>query len=139
MSSALRFPSDTALEFLLQGQADETTRIVSYTEFGSKITKTANLPHRLGVTPEDAVSIVLPILPETHFAIWGAQAAGIANPINPMLDPDHIGEIVAAAGSRVIICLGHSAHSNIWEKVLTGVAQYSIIETVIAVDLEGFI
>ena len=137
MSSALRFSTDTALEFLLLGQPDEATSIVSYTELGAKITKTANLLYRLGITPNDAVSIVLPILPETHFAIWGAQAAGIANPINPMLDPEHIGEIVAAAGSRVIICLGPTGHSNIWEKALAAVKEYSIIETVIAVNVEG--
>lgn len=137
MSSALRFSTDTALEFLLQGQPEEATRIVSYAELGAQITRTANLLYRLGITPADAVSIVLPILPETHFAIWGAQAAGIANPINPMLDPEHIGEIVAAAGSKVIICLGQSIHSNIWEKVLAAVQEYSIIETVIAVHVEG--
>lgn len=137
MSSAQRFAADTALEFILQGQPEEATRIINYADLGAQITRTANLLHRLGITSKDAVSIILPILPETHFAIWGAQAAGIANPINPMLDAEHIGEIIAAAGSKIVICLGESGHSNIWEKVLAAVAEYSIVETIIKVDVAG--
>ena len=137
MSSAQRFANDTALEFVLQGLPEETSRVISYAELGAQITRTANLLQRLGINSTDAVSIILPILPETHFAIWGAQAAGIANPINPMLEAEHIGEIIAAAGSKVVICLGKSAHSDIWEKVSVAVQEYSIVETIIAVDVAG--
>ncbi len=137
MSSARRFAADTALEFLLQGLPEEATQRTSYTDLGVQITRTANLLHRLGIAPNDAVSIILPILPQTHFAIWGAQAAGIANPINPMLEAEHIGEIIAASGSKIVICLAPSVHSNIWEKVLAAVKEYSIVETIIAVDVNG--
>lgn len=137
MSSAHRFAADTALEFLLQGLPAEPAQKINYAELGAQITRTANLLHKLGITPQDSVSIVLPILPQTHFAIWGAQAAGIANPINPMLDAEHIGEIIAAAGSKIVICLGQSPHTNIWEKVLTAVQDYSIVETIIAVNVDG--
>ena len=98
--SARRFGDDIALEFLLQGLPDEPSQSVSFAELSAQITRTANALHGLGIGPEDAVSIVLPILPQTHFATWGAQAAGIANPINPMLDADHLGEIMSAAGAR---------------------------------------
>ena len=77
--SATRFGDDPALEFLLTGQRDESPRSVSYRLLGERINATANLLHSLGLQPDQAVSIVLPILPETHFAIWGAQAAGISD------------------------------------------------------------
>jgi len=137
MSSAQRFANDTALEFVLQGLPDEPSRVISYADLGAQITRTANLLQRLGINSTHAVSIILPILPETHFAIWGAQAAGIANPINPMLEAEHIGEIIAAAGSKVVICLGKSAQSDIWEKVSIAVQEYSIVETIIVVDIAG--
>lgn len=137
MQSATRFNTDPALEFLLQGAPDEAARTVSYASLGQQITRTANLLHRLGIKQSDSVSIILPILPETHFAIWGAQAAGIANPINPMLDAEHIGEIIAAAGSRIVICLGKSDHSDIWNKVVAAVTEYSVVETLIAVQVPG--
>jgi len=137
MSSARRFADDTALEFVLQGLPDEPTLVTNYAELGAQITRTANLLHKFGITSTDAVSIILPILPQTHFAIWGAQAAGIANPINPMLEAEHIGEIIAAAGSKIVICLGKSPHTDIWEKVTAAVQEYSVVETIIAVGVAG--
>ena len=96
--SAELFGDSTALEFLLQGKIDEQTQTTSFKELAHRVTQTANLLTSLGIGPNDAVSVVLPILPQTHFAIWGAQAAGISNPINPLLEPEHMSEIIGAAG-----------------------------------------
>lgn len=137
VDSARRFGESTALEFLLQGLPDEPSQVVTYSELGRQITRTANLLNKLGVGEHDAVSIILPILPQTHFAIWGAQAAGISNPINPMLEAEHIGEIIAAAGSKVVICLGHSSHSDIREKVLQAVSGSATVQTVLEVNIPG--
>ncbi len=135
--SASRFGGDIALEFLLQGLVDEPSQSVSFAELSAQITRTANALHGLGIGPEDAVSIVLPILPQTHFATWGAQAAGIANPINPMLDADHLGEIMAAAGARAVICLGPSPHSDIWDKVLIAAKNSGSVKTILCVNIPG--
>jgi len=136
--SAEQFGEDPALEFLLTGQKDEQARTVSYRELGQRINQTANLLNSLGLQTEQAASIVLPILPETHFAIWGAQAAGIANPINPMLEADHIGEIMHAAESRIVICLAPSDHTDIWEKVVAAIGHADTITTLLAVQIPGF-
>lgn len=135
--SARRFGESTALEFLLQGLPDEPSQVVTFGELGQQITRTANLLDKLGVGENDAVSIILPILPQTHFAIWGAQAAGISNPINPMLEAEHIGEIIAAANAKVVICLGHSAHSDIREKVLQAIADSDTVQAVLEVNIPG--
>ena len=137
MDSAKRFGDDIALEFLLQGLPDEPGQSVSFNQLGQQITRTANLLNQLGIGEKDAVSIVLPILPQTHFAIWGAQAAGIANPINPMLEAEHIGEIIAAAESKVVICLGPSPQSDIWDKVLSAVTDSATVVTIVAVNIPG--
>lgn len=136
-SSVARFKDDVALEFLLQGLPDEPTTKISFSEFGHKINSTANLLTQLGIGQSDAVSIILPALPQTHFAIWGSQAAGISNPINPMLEAEHIGEIIAAAGARVVICLGKSKHSDIWDKVIAGIKDLPQVKTVLAVNIAG--
>jgi fatty-acyl-CoA synthase len=136
--SVEQFDQDSALEFLLSGAKDETARTVSYGELGQRINQTANLLHSLGLRTDQAVSIVLPVLPETHFAIWGAQAAGIANPINPMLEADHIGEIMHAAESRVVICLAPSDHADIWEKVVAAAGHADTITAILAVQIPGF-
>lgn len=135
--SASRFGDDAALEFLLQGFPDEPATTVSFAELGQQVTRTANLLHELGVGENDAVSIILPILPQTHFAIWGAQAAGISNPINPMLEAEHIAEIISAAEAKVVICLAQSEHSDINEKVRDAIAQCASVTALLEVNIPG--
>ncbi|MEZ5492286.1 MAG: acyl-CoA synthetase [Gammaproteobacteria bacterium] len=136
--SAERFSDESALEFLLTGQRDESPRVISYRQLEEQVTRTANLLNSLGLQADQAVSLVLPILPETHFAILGAQAAGIANPINPMLEADHIGEIMHAAESRIVVCLAPSEHSDIWQKVIAATTHADTIEVILAVSIPGF-
>ena len=136
-SSAARFGNDIALEFIMQGLPDEPTSQVTFTQLSQQITRTANLLTKLGVNSDTAVSIIMPILPQTHFATWGSQAAGIANPINPMLEAEHIGEIIAASNSSVVICLGKSQHVDIWDKVIAGIKGNKKIIAVIAVNVPG--
>ena len=136
-SSAARFGNDIALEFIMQGLPDEPTSQVTFTQLSQQITRTANLLTKLGVNSDTAVSIIMPILPQTHFATWGSQAAGIANPINPMLEAEHIGEIIAASNSSVVICLGKSQHVDIWDKVIAGIKGNKKITAVIAVNVPG--
>ena len=133
--SADRFTDKAALEFLLQGLPDEPAQIVSFAELGAQVTRTANLLNQLGVNTDDAVSIILPILPQTHFAIWGAQAAGISNPINPMLEAEHIAEIIAAANAKIVICLAQSEHSDINEKVRAAVSNCAGVTTLLEVNI----
>ena len=135
--SAERFGSEPAIEFLLTGEKDESAITISFVELFSKITQTANFLHGLGVSQDDAVSIILPTLPQSHPAIWGSQAAGISNTINPMLEANHIGEIIEAAQARVIICLAPSDHIDIWEKILQVTATSTSIHTVVVVRQPG--
>lgn len=135
--SASRFGDDAALEFLLQGLPDEPATTVSFAELGQQVTRTANLLHELGVGERDAVSIILPILPQTHFAIWGAQASGISNPINPMLEAEHIAEIISAAEAKVVICLAQSEHSDINENVREAISQCASVTALLEVNIPG--
>jgi fatty-acyl-CoA synthase len=110
-------PDAIALYFLLSGERWEEPIEVSYREFLARVTRSANLFHDLGVGPRDVVTYVLPNLPQTHFVQWGAEAAGIANPINPMLEPNQIRDLMVSAGTRVLVALGEYPGSDIWPKV----------------------
>ncbi len=136
-NSAKRFGDEPALEFLLTGQRDETPQTISFRQLAADVTRTANLLHSLGVSEKDAVSVLLPILPQSHPIIWGAQACGIVNPINPMLEADHIAEIVIAAEAKVIVCLAPSAHSDLWRKLQEVLQRTPLVHTVIAVRHPG--
>jgi fatty-acyl-CoA synthase len=110
-------PDAPAISFFLSGEGYAAPQRISYRDFISKITQTANLFHDLGVGPTDVISYLLPNLPETHYVLWGGEAAGIVNPINSLLAPATIRDICQAAGTKVLVALGEFPGSDIWEKV----------------------
>ncbi|HDJ29220.1 MAG TPA: acyl-CoA synthetase [Proteobacteria bacterium] len=110
-------PQAPALSFFADGNAYKKAITYSYAEFLGEVNRTANLFHDLGIGPNDVVSYILPNLPQTHFVLWGGQAAGIVNPINPMLNAEVIQEICEHAKTKVLVALGNLPGSDIWEKV----------------------
>jgi fatty-acyl-CoA synthase len=97
------------------------------------IRRCANMFHDLGVGPTDVVTYLLPNIPQTHSVLWGAEAAGIVNPINPMLEPATIRDICRAAGTRVLVALGDLPGSEIWQKVTAIKDDIPTLEHVICV------
>lgn len=110
-------PDGIALSFLLSGDAYATPMQVTYGDLIANITRAANLFNDLGIGPEDVVSYLLPNLPQTHYTLWGGEAAGIVNPINPMLEAGTIRDICQAAGTKVLVALGDVPGADIWPKV----------------------
>jgi len=114
---ASRNPQAAAIQFLPKADPEETPVTVSYAQFIGRVTQSANMFAALGVGPDDAVSFLLPLLPQSFFALFGAQAAGIANPVNPLLSPAQLAEILRAANTKVLVALGPVPGSDIWQKV----------------------
>src|SRR5437773_7257361 len=59
---------------------------------------------------------MLPLLPQSYMVLFGAEAAGIVNPVNPMLEVGQIAEILKAAGTKVLVTLGPTPGTEIWDK-----------------------
>ncbi|MBX3655724.1 MAG: acyl-CoA synthetase [Ramlibacter sp.] len=115
--AAQRFAERTALRYLPGADLQAAPRDVSYAELASQVRRAANLFRSLGVGPDDAVAILAPNIPETQFALWGAQLAGRACPINYLLQPEHIAALLAASGARVVVALGPNAELDLWPTV----------------------
>lgn len=111
---ARRFPHKPALQYLPNGLPDDVPLTTSYGELFRRMTRTANLLHHFGIGPADTVSVLLPNLPQMHDLLWGGGATGVAAPINPLLRPSQIAEIVRAAGSRVLVTTGPG--TEFWDK-----------------------
>jgi len=126
-------PEATAISFFLSGDGYDKPTEVSYHGLLEKITQTANLFHDLGVGPQDVISYLLPNLPQTHYVLWGGEAAGIVNPINPMLEPSTIREICRSAGTKILVALGELPGSDIWDKVLAIRSDLPFLKAVIRV------
>jgi fatty-acyl-CoA synthase len=115
VESAARYPNRTAITMIMSGEASEAPREVSYRELLEGVTRAANFFHQIA-GPGPGVAYILPSLIETHFVLWGAETAGYAVPINFLLKPEHIADLVRAADARVLVALGPHPQLDIWEK-----------------------
>jgi len=132
-------PERTALTFFLQGTDYKNAVRYNYGELLENIHQTANLFHALGIGPEDVLSMILPNLPQAHFTIWGGEAAGIVNPINPLLEPEVMAEIMRAAETKVLVTLAPFPGVDVWPKVATIVDEVPTLETILQVNLGTFL
>lgn len=132
-------PDAPALSFILQGTGEETALRLNYAELLGKITQTANAFHRLGLRPGKAVSFLLPNLPQTHYTIWGGEAAGIINAINPLLDPEHIAELIHASNSELLVTLAPFPGTDLWDKVDALRDQLPELKAILCVDMANLL
>jgi fatty-acyl-CoA synthase len=127
--AARQFGQRTAFTWLPDGELATAPTRISYAQLLANIHRAANLFRRLGVGPRDAVAILAPNMPATHYALWGAQLAGRACPINFMLQPDHIAALLEASGAKVVVVLGPHPELDVWSAVqqVPGLAQRTVL------------
>jgi fatty-acyl-CoA synthase len=135
--AAERSPDRPALTFLPNGSADDTPQRWTYRAYWDEVTAAANLFHELGLTPGTSVALLLPNVPEMLFAIWGAQAAGIAAPINPFLEPDQIAAIARNADAVLLVTLSRDRSPGLWAKAQAVRERLPTIRHVIEVGGSG--
>jgi fatty-acyl-CoA synthase len=118
VNSARAFGPKPALTFLRD--ADPATPPIrwTYAELLAGIHQTANLLHSLGVGPTDAVAVLLPGCLDYHLALWGGEAAGIVQPLNPLLTDEKLVSLMNAAGAKVLIAYGSDSDSGMWSKAM---------------------
>ncbi|WP_280155056.1 acyl-CoA synthetase [Piscinibacter sp. XHJ-5] len=126
-----------ALRLLLAPNADAPTRDLRYAGLLEGVHRTANALHACGLAPGAAVTLLLPNLIESHFALWGAQAAGIASPVNPMLEAAYIARICEETKAEVVVALGPAPGSDLWDKAVQVAERVRSVHTVLQVNLDG--
>jgi fatty-acyl-CoA synthase len=136
---AKRYGDNVALRFLFAGTIDEKSFDYSYNDLYERITQTANAFFHYGIQKEDVVSLLLPNLPQSHFVLWGAEAAGIANPINPMLEPEQIIEIMNAAKTKILVTLAPFSNMNLWEKAQAIAEKVPSLKMILTVSIQQFL
>jgi fatty-acyl-CoA synthase len=126
-------PEAPAISFMMSGDTYDQPMVIPYKELIRKINQSANLFHDLGVGPTDVVTYLLPNIPQTHYVLWGAEAAGSVNPINPLLEPATIADICRAAGTKVLVALTEFPGSDIWAKAMAVRDEIPTLEHVVRV------
>lgn len=133
--SAELYSERTAISFFADVETHRQTRTLSYRELFAGVTRAANLFHDLGVRPGEVVALLLPNLPETHLAMWGAEAAGIVFPLNTLLDPSTLAALLSAAGAKVLVTTGHG--SELFDKTCALLPHVAGIEHVVLLGEGG--
>jgi fatty-acyl-CoA synthase len=90
---------------------DAAPRRWTHAELLAQVRRAANVFRALAAGDQPRVALLLPPLPEAWMALWGAETAGIACPINHALGDEHIAALLRAAGINLVVTLvpGHAA------------------------------
>ena len=110
------WPQRPALSFLRSVDPAQPMDRWNYAELLAGVHRSANLLHRLGVAPTDAVAVLLPGCLAYHLALWGGSAAAIVQPLNPLLDEAHLAAMLRASGAVALIAYGAAAEADYWPK-----------------------
>ncbi|MBV8593264.1 MAG: acyl-CoA synthetase [Caulobacteraceae bacterium] len=137
-ASAKRGPDRTALTFFLSAERLDKTHVWTYAELFADITRTANVLASLGVTTDRPSAFVLPNLPETHFAIWGGEAAGAALALNPMLEPKQIVDLMRSARASVLVTLAPALNANAWPALAAEFVSLPDLKAIVFVDMADY-
>jgi len=132
-------PQAPALSFFPDATHFTRTFEWNYSQLFAQITRAANAFHDLGIVPGEVLAFVLPNLPETHFTIWGAEAAGIVMAINPLQEAKQIASLLNSAKASVVVTLAPTPDNNLWAKLADQLNDLPGIRHIIWVSLEPYV
>lgn len=129
----------TALSFFLDVKQLRRPWTWTYQQLFADVTRAANAFFSLGVGKDDVIAFVLPNLPETHFTIWGGEAAGIVMAINPLLEGAQIAELVRTARAKVLVTVAPTPNVDLWPKLKAQLSQMPDVQTIVWVNMVPYV
>ncbi|MGA8992489.1 MAG: acyl-CoA synthetase [Rhodoplanes sp.] len=139
VASAKRTPNAKALSFFLSADRLDETHDWTYAELGADVTRAANAFAVFGVASDRPVAVLLPNLPETHFVIWGGEAAGAVLAINPMLEAKQIADLLRFARASVLVTLAPALNPKVWSGLASELASLPDLKTIALVDMADYL
>ena len=135
MLASQAFPQATAISFLPNGSVSDVPINWTYKEYQEEVYRAANMFHSLGLQSDQSVIFLLPNVPQFLFGLWGAQLAGIAAPINPYLEVEHIASIAKSANAKILVTLAPSqpGGEDLWNKAMRAKSIASDIQQIIVI------
>ena len=130
-----RFGSNKAISFQITSGPSDKAETFTWSQMHARVTQAANMFRSLGVGESDTVAYVLPNCNETVVTLLGGMVAGIAAPVNPLLEPEQIGAILRETGAKVVVTLKPFPRTDVGQKVAAAVALAPDVTHVVEVDL----
>ena len=135
VATADRHGDRPAASYQLTAGPTDRNETVTWAQMLGQANRAANLFRSLGVGRDDVVAYVLPNAMETLYVLHGAMAAGIVNPINPLLEPEQIASVLRESGAKVVVTLRAFPKTDLAQKVARALEEAPAVETVLEVDL----
>ena len=137
--TATAFPDRAAISYQLLSGPTDKAETLTWAEFHARVCQAANLFRSLKIGENDVVALVMPNCLETAIATIGAMVAGIANPINPLLEPEQIAAILRETDARVVVTLRAFPKTDVAQKMAEAVRNAPHVHTVLEVDLNPYL
>src|SRR5699024_6948809 len=118
-------------------QCQQTQTVWSIHDVLSRVGQFGNLLRACGATQDTAVSLLLANTPDCLVAFLGTQSVAVANPVNWMLEPAAIADVLRRAQSKVLCVYVGDERLSFWDKISQIIALYPQLETVICLDEFG--
>ncbi len=128
-----------ALSYQLFSGPKDFAETLTWRAFHEQVTQGANLFRSLGVGETDTVAYVLPNCTEAATVLLAGSVAGIANPINPLLEADQIAAILRETNAKVVVTLRAFPKTDVAQKVAAALRQAPKVEAVLEVDLHRYL
>lgn len=130
-----KFPNRPAVSYQLTSGPKDKAETLTWDQLHKMSVQAANLFRSLGIEEGDTVAYVLPNAHETLVTLMGGMIAGIANPINPLLEPEQIASILRETNAKVVVTLKAFPKTDVPQKVTEAVRHAPNVHTVLEVDL----
>lgn len=134
--AALRHAGRPAITFIRSADPSVPPARWTHAQMVAQVRRAARAFTALCGDAQPRVAFLLPAIPEAYFTLWGAEAAGVACPINYLLGEAHIAELIDAAQVNVLVALGPHPELDIWSRVPGLRGRCKSLAHVIAVGCE---
>ena len=91
---------------------------VTFAQLLGKVNQAANMLRDLGLLPDQSVTDLLPLGVQGLVMKIASETIGIASPVNPMLEVEHLEGIARAANARIMLTPGKAINPAIYEKAI---------------------
>jgi fatty-acyl-CoA synthase len=123
LALAERDAEDTAIFYVPDGDIDRRAERISFATLRDNIDRTASLLRAHGIGRNDVIAILMPAVPSLYWSVLGAMSAGVAFPVNWMLESEHVLHLLKEANAKAVIALGPTPGFKIWESIMSFVGQ----------------
>ncbi|UWR75074.1 acyl-CoA synthetase [Phaeobacter inhibens] len=137
--TAGNFPDNKAISYQIFSGPTDKAETLTWRQLKDKVTQAANMFRSMGIGEKDVVAYILPNCNETVVTLLGGAVAGIANPINPLLEPEQIASILRETGAKVVVTLKPFPKTDVAQKVAEAVRHAPKVHTVLEIDLNRYL